>query len=149
MVWSSVLWPGSGLGAVGGAWRRGRGPQALSPLLRGWPAALPWPRVCPGLGHTHLFCACINKPPWPESPAFPWALGREGWTSCKVTEELGQATWNPLQGYSGLTVGGRPLKAEPHLQLGKDVGGQCGATLHFADGKAEASLGRTCSNLEA
>lgn len=44
----------------------------------------PGPVSALGWGHTHLCCACINKPPWPESPAFPWALGREGWTSCKV-----------------------------------------------------------------
>ena len=44
-----------------------------------------------GWGHTRL-CAvlatCINKPPWPESPASPWALGGVGWASCIVTEEL-------------------------------------------------------------
>ena len=31
VIFVMSLWPGSGLGAVGGAWRRGRGPQALSP----------------------------------------------------------------------------------------------------------------------
>ena len=34
----------------------------------------PGPVSALGWGHTHLCCACINKPPWPESPAFPWAL---------------------------------------------------------------------------
>lgn len=63
------------------------GPQALFPSVGravngGGPLPSPGPLSAPGWGM--LACAvlsmCINKPPWPESLASPWALGGQAGT---------------------------------------------------------------------
>lgn len=124
------------------------GPRPF-PLAEGM-ARCPSPGPVSALGWGTPTCAVLASINHHGLRALPFLGLWEGRGGQAVkSEELGQATWNPFQGCSGLTVGARALKAEPHLQLGKDVGGQCGATLHFADRKTEASLGRTCSNLEA
>ena len=148
-MWSSVFVAWIRAGGRGRCMEERTWAPGPFPSLRGWPAAPPLALCLPWAGGTPTCAvlASINHHGLRALPFLGLWEGRGG--QAVKSEELGQATWNPFQGCSGLTVGARALKAEPHLQLGKDVGGQCGATLHFADRKTEASLGRTCSNLEA
>lgn len=150
LVTSSVA-TGSGVvqvwGGLGNAWRRGHGPPGPFPLC--WQrccggGSLPFPGLVSAPGWGMPACAvlalCINKPPWPESSASPWALG-------------GQV--GKLYNHRGAHIGMAPRTGCPELSLRvfKSCCGRWGSgrratsparkglrksfvpTLHFAEGE--------------
>lgn len=124
-----------GVDHVWGPWRREEertwAPRPF-PLRRqrrhgGGPLPSPGPLSAPGWGM--LACAvlsmCINKPPWPESLASPWALGGPVGA---LQDRRGACLAGPhgtgqLEGSPNLAAGSGAQQAEPRLQRGRDFGG--------------------------
>lgn len=130
----SVVW--IRFGGLGGVWRRGHGPPGPFLLCRQHcygggplPSSGPLSAPCWGMLACAVLLMCINKPPWPESLASPWALGGAGGHVIGSQRSLrGSAPQDRPAGMvskpvTNLAAGSGAQEAEVHLQRGRDFGG--------------------------